>query len=210
LHAQVPVAGATNATLTITDAAPGIEGAYQVIITNYAGAATSRVASVSFSSAALAILTQPQSMTVAVNSPSTLTVLASGITPISYKWLKNSVEMPGETNNTLYFPSTSRTNGGTYRVVVTNPFLTLTSTNAVLSVVDPPLLSINFPSTSTIAVTVYGDPGRVHRLLSATNLAVDSVWVPKATNTIPGNGSATWNLPVSTNSGPVYYRAVTP
>lgn len=210
LHNQLPVAGATNPAFVINSAAPGVEGTYRVIITNDVGAITSRIASVTWSSATLAILTQPQSQIVELGSPHTFSVLASGVAPISYQWVKANVPVPDATNNILSIPSTVRTDGGSYRVVVSNPFLMLTSSNAVLTVVAPPLLSINFQSASTVAITCIGDPGRVHRLLSSTNLAAGSLWIQVATSTMPGSGSVTWGLPRSTNWGPIYYRAITP
>jgi len=210
LHNQIPVPDATNATYVLNNAAAGIEGTYQVIITNDAGAVTSRIASVTWSSATLAILTQPLSQTVEIGRPSTFNVLASGVAPISYQWLKDNVPVANATNNVLSFPSTARTSGGGYRVVVSNPFVMLTSSNAVLTVVAAPVLSINFQGASPVAITCLGDPGRVHRLLSGTNLAVGSLWITVATSTMPGNGSVTWSLPASTNPGPVYFRAVTP
>ena len=210
LHDQVALTGATNPILAITGAAPGMEGPYQVIITNTAGAVTSRVASVSFSSVALAILAHPQNLVVGIGSPSALSVLASGVAPITYQWFRNNVLLPDATNSILSFPVTTRTNGGNYRAVVTNPFLTLTSATAELTVVAPPLLSIHSQGSSTIVITCFGDAGRVHRLLSATNVTVESLWVPVATNTMPGSASVTWNMPVMTHGTMIYYRAVTP
>jgi len=204
------VAGATNPAFVINSAAPGVEGTYRVIITNDVGATTSRIASVTWSSATLAILTQPQNRLVEIGRPHTFSVLASGVSPISYQWFKDNVAVANATNDILTFASTARTNSGTYRVVVTNPFLTVTSSNAVLTVVTPPLLSINLPTPSTVWITCTGDVGRVHRLLSGTNLAVGSVWVPVATSTVPASGTVTWILAASTNSKPVFFRAATP
>jgi hypothetical protein len=209
LRDQVPVPGATNAAFVINDASQGAEGLYQVIITNFAGAATSRVATVTWSTTTLGILTQPQSETVGIGSPATLTVLAAGVSPIAYQWVRNNVPIAGETNTTLSFPSTARTNSGNYHVIISNPFVTLTSTTAVLTVVAPPQLSIARAS-STVTITAFGDPGRLHRLQSSTNLNAASEWVQVGTHTMPGSGSATWNLSASTNAGAVFFRVVTP
>ena len=210
LRNQSPIAGATNSAYVINNAAPGAEGSYQVIITNTAGAVTSRLTSVTWSSSALNILTQPQGRTVEIGRPHTFSVLASGVAPISYQWFKDNVAVPNATNDTLFFASTDKTNSGTYKVVVSNPFLTLTSSNAVLSVVTPPMLSIALPTPSIVAVTLTGDVGRVHRLLSGTNLAAGSVWIPVATGTVAASGTITWIRAAETNSRPVFFRAITP
>jgi len=210
LHNHLPVTDATNSTFQFSNAAPGIDGPYQVIITNSAGSVTSRVASVSWSAAALAILNQPQDLTVAIGSPSTLTVLASGIAPIHYQWWRNSAPITGATNNFVSYSYTARTNGGNYWVVVDNPFVGLNSRTAAVAVVASPLVAIRAQGNSTVSVTAFGDPGRVHRLLTSTNLAAGSSWDLVGSQVIPGSGSVTWNLQFSTNAQPAFYRAVTP
>ena len=209
LHDSLPVPGATNAILAIDNAAPGVQGSYQVIVTNFAGSATSRLASLAFNSQALSILSAPQSVTVTEGDPVTFAVLAAGVSPIQYQWLFESNVLANATNNVLTFASVNRTNAGNYRVVVTNAYLALTSAPAVLGVVvQPPILSIALQD-SDILITCRGDPGRVHRLLGAQDLGPGGRWTPLATNALSGTGSFTWIQPVPTN-GLIYYRAVAP
>jgi hypothetical protein len=208
VHNDVPVPSATNASLIISNAAPGAQGNYQVIVMNFAGVVSSRVASVTFNSLALSILSPPQSLIVADGDPASFNVLASGVEPIRYQWLFENVPLLNQTNNLLTFSSVDRTNAGAYRVVVTNAYLALTSAPATLTVVGEPVLSIAAESTN-ILITCRGVPGRVHRLLSATELAPGAIWTSIATNTLSGAGSVVWILPVPTN-GTAYYRAATP
>jgi len=147
---------------------------------------------------------------VAIGSPSTLTVLASGIAPIHYQWWRNSAPITGATNNFVSYSYTARTNGGNYWVVVDNPFVGLNSRTAAVAVVASPLVAIRAQGNSTVSVTAFGDPGRVHRLLTSTNLAAGSSWDLVGSQVIPGSGSVTWNLQFSTNAQPAFYRAVTP
>jgi len=63
--------------------------------------------------------------------------------------------------------------------------------------------------STNILITCVGVPGRIHRLLSATELAPGAVWTAVATNTLSGAGTVVWTLPVPTN-GAAYYRAATP
>jgi len=208
LHNDLQVSVETNATLTISNAMPGVQGTYQVIITNFAGSVTSRVATVTFNSLALSILSSPQSVTVGEGRSASFSVLVSGVLPISYQWTLANVALPGATSSDLTFANVSRTNAGTYRVVVSNAYLTLISAPALMTVVAVPVLSIAAQGRD-VAITCLGDPGGVHRLLVATNLAPGAIWFPLATNTFPGSGSFTWTFPAPV-SGSVYFRVLTP
>ena len=208
LHNDVPVPDATNASLILNNAAPGAQGSYQVVVMNFAGQTNSRVATVAFNSLALSILTQPQSVTVAELGPANFSVLVSGVPPFGYQWLFENLPLKDATNAVLTLANSIRTNAGIYRVVVTNAFLAITSAPAVLTVVGESVLSIAADSTNLL-ITCRGDPGRVHRLLSATDLAPGTIWTSIATNALSGAGSVVWTLPLPTNSS-TYYRAVTP
>jgi len=208
LHNDLPISSATNAVVTISEAAPGDQGTYQVIITNYAGAVTSQVVTLTFDSAALAILSQPQSLTVAEGQACSLSVLATGLLPISYQWLLGNVALAGQTNQVLSFAQAAQTNAGTYSVVVTNAYLAVTSAPATLVVVRAPSLSIAVQGTNLL-LTCYGDPLQVRRLLGTPTLAALANWMPLATNTSSGSGEVFWTLPAPTNRA-FYFRAVTP
>ncbi|MGA2657229.1 MAG: peptidylprolyl isomerase [Verrucomicrobiota bacterium] len=208
LHNDLPISSATNAVVTISEAAPGDQGTYQVIVTNPAGSATSRVATLSFNSAALDILSQPRDFTVAVGKPASFFVVAIGSTPISYQWLLGNLAIPGQTNQVLSFAHADRTNAGAYSVVVTNAYRAVTSAPAALIVVRQPTLSISAQGTNLL-LTCYGDPDQVHRLLGATNLHGASSWMPLATNVVPSNGTILWSQ-AAPSRGAVYFRAVTP
>jgi len=156
----------------------------------------------------LSILSPPQSLTVAEGAPVNFNVLTSGIEPIRYQWLFDSVPLSNETNSLLSFASVGLTNAGVYRVVVTNAYLGIISAPAVLTIVGEPLLSIVAERTNVL-ITCRGDPGRIHRLLRATDLAPGASWTAIATNALSGAGTVVWTLPAPTN-GPAYYRAATP
>ena len=135
-HDFLPAAGGTNATLAIINAAPGAQGNYQVIISNFAGTVTSRVASLTFNSLALSILTPPQNTTVLEGRVASLTVQVSGIPPFGYQWFRENAPLPDATNSTFAIASANVTNTGVYRVVVTNAYASLTSPAAFLNVLS--------------------------------------------------------------------------
>jgi hypothetical protein len=61
-----------------------------------------------------------------------LTVLATGSPPLSYQWQFNSNTIPGEYGDTLRRPQVAPADFGAYRVIVSNAFGSVTSSNALL------------------------------------------------------------------------------
>ena len=76
------------------------------------------------------ILTQPQSQTVRPGTNITLTVLASGSTPLHYQWRLNGTNVPGATTAALNLTNVQPSQAGNYSVVITN---SLNSNNPVIS-----------------------------------------------------------------------------
>jgi glucose/arabinose dehydrogenase len=81
-----------------------------------------------------AIVNQPVSQTVVAQDPVTFTVTASGATPFTYQWQKNTVDIAGATTNTYTIASASATDSGSYRVIVRNAIGNITSNPAILKV----------------------------------------------------------------------------
>ena len=65
-----------------------------------------------------------------------LSVTPTGTPPWSYQWRQNGVEIDGATGASLSFPNLQLNHGGTYSVVVKNAGGTVTSAEAVLTVVQ--------------------------------------------------------------------------
>ena len=89
----------------------------------------------------LTITTQPQSQNVAAGSNALFTVAAAGAAPLGYQWRFNGAAIAGATNTNLALLNVQLTNGGSYTVVVTNPAASVTSSNAILTVVVPPTIT---------------------------------------------------------------------
>src|SRR5262249_13309374 len=66
------------------------------------------------------IVTSPASQTVPVGAPLNLSVTASGVGPLSYRWRFNGATIAGATQNTYSIPAVQLTDWGNYDVVVTN------------------------------------------------------------------------------------------
>ena len=92
----------------------------------------------------LAILTQPVSQVVPQGTNVTFTVTAGGIAPLSYQWYFNGTNaVGGAIGATLTLTNVQSGQAGTYSVVVTNLMGSLTSSNAALTVLVPPVIMTN-------------------------------------------------------------------
>jgi glucose/arabinose dehydrogenase len=80
------------------------------------------------------IVNQPSSKTVVAGDPVSFSVGASGSTPFTYQWQKNSVNISGATASTYTISSTTSADAATYRCIVTNSFGSATSNGATLTV----------------------------------------------------------------------------
>ena len=214
-HNDLPIADATNTVLTVSSFNLGDEGGYFVVVTNFAGSVTSRVAALTFNDTALRILVHPQSQTVTQAEAVTFTVVVSGIQPIYYQWFLGPLPVRDATNDALTFASVDATNAGTYRVVVTNDYRSVTSSPALLTVVAPsaapfPALTLTLEVEGTdLVLTCHGVPGHEYHILSATNLGLDAIWKPISTNITPASGTTTLRYPAPADRA-IFFRAASP
>ncbi len=235
---NVLVPDATNTVFAITNASPSDRGAYQVIVTNAFGAVTSRLASLTFNSNALAIVTQPTNTTVATGQLASLVVAVTGLGPFAYQWSFGAATLTDETNSTLSIANADLSRAGPYHVVVTNAYLSVTSVVATLTVTTNAGgggFALAGAADGTSASTVPGalrlsiwiergelilegtaPPGTRHRLLrsEAPALAPASSaggWsvVAASDRTVPASGRVRWILPLPT-AEQTFFRAMTP
>jgi|GEM_PF-1101174 len=127
------IAGATNATLTISDMQMTNAGAYDVIVSNLAGAVTSSNAVVLVGQAP-GISLQPSSQAIVNGAPVTFTTSANGDSPISYQWTFNGSPIAGATNTSFTIGAVTTNSAGAYAVIASNPFGIASSSNALLTV----------------------------------------------------------------------------
>ncbi len=138
--------GATNYVLQVTNAQPTNAGTYDLILTHAQAAVTSSVVSLTVMAPPPTIILQPSNRTIIAGSNVTFTTAAGvGPIPITYQWQLNATNINGATNASLVLTNVQLTNQGIYDVVVSNPFGSTTSSNAVLSVLDL-AASLNAPN----------------------------------------------------------------
>src|SRR6185436_14187565 len=96
------------------------------------------------------VTTPPITRTVVAGSNVTLSVSASGNPVPSFQWSRDGVTLPGATNNSLTLTSVSKSNAGSYSVVVSNSAGSATSLAAIVDVIPASWLS-NLSVRNTLA-----------------------------------------------------------
>jgi GH25 family lysozyme M1 (1,4-beta-N-acetylmuramidase) len=133
------ISGATTSSYTVVSAQSTDAGNYSVVITNVAGTVTSANASLTVNIPP-SITTQPSSQTVNQGQSATFSVVAAGTAPLSYQWTLNGANISGATASSYTINSAQATDAGTYAVVVNNVAGSVTSANATLTVILPPII----------------------------------------------------------------------
>jgi uncharacterized protein YpmS len=135
------LSGATTSTLTITNAQTTNAGSYTVAVTNSWGSISSAVAVLTVY-VPPTITTQPLSQAVVQGHVASFSVGAIGTANLNYQWYCNGSSLGGgATSSTLMLNAVGTNNAGSYTVVVTNTWSTVTSAVATLTVYVPPTMN---------------------------------------------------------------------
>jgi hypothetical protein len=131
-----PIAGATSATLVLSNVQTSAAGSYSVVVSNDTGSVTSATATLTVTpiTAAPVITTQPVSQVVTVGGTASFTAAATGNPTPTYQWKKNGAAIAGATGATYTIASAQLTDAASYTVTVTNSANAVTSNAAVLTV----------------------------------------------------------------------------
>jgi hypothetical protein len=128
------IAGATSATLTLSNVQVGDSGStYAAVVTDSSGSLTSASATLTVNAAPTApvFTAQPLSVTVPAGATATLDAQATGAT--SYQWQLNGASIAGATAVRLLIPNVGSATTGSYTVVATNAVGSVTSAAAILT-----------------------------------------------------------------------------
>ena len=162
------IGGAIGTSYTTPAAVAGDNGAtFRCVVTNLYGTATSNAATLTVGSpTAPSIDTHPSDQTVQAGQTATFSVVASGTSPLSYRWQKNSVDIGGATSASYTTPATVKADSGAkFRCIVTNSVnsatsnvatLHVTSTAAPLITAHPADQTVNVGQTASFSVTASG------------------------------------------------------
>ena len=191
----VDIPGATAASYVLDPTAVADSGAaFDVVVTNGVGTATSTQAILTVNPAPVppAVTTSPTSIAVTEPASASFTVVATGDAPLSYQWRRNGTAIPGATSATYVLsPTGVGDSGASFDVVVSNGAGSATSAAAVLTVNPAPVP----PSITTgPASAIVTEPGPASFAVVATGDAPLSYQWRRNGVDIPGATSATYVL----------------
>jgi alpha-tubulin suppressor-like RCC1 family protein len=138
------LSGATNSSLTITNAQPSDEGTYAVVLSHPTATLTSSPASLTLRTL---IIAQPQNVVIPIGSNASFSVTAIGAPSLYYQWCKNGTNLVGQTGTNLVLASTQASDAGSYTVVITSSIGSVTSSPAILALIPSPFV---LPSPSSV------------------------------------------------------------
>ncbi|HEX3626985.1 MAG TPA: SBBP repeat-containing protein [Verrucomicrobiae bacterium] len=201
------ISGATNNSLTISNAQPDDAGVYTVYV--YNGITTYTNVSAILANP-LSITDDPTNQTVGAGSTVSFSVAAAGA-PLFYQWsnsvtgafLTNGTGVSGATSSTLILTNVQTSDTGTYTVFVNNG-IQFSNVSATLTVILPPSATFtSFAPAAGNGMVFSGTGGATngtYSVLTSSNLmAPIPQWTPIATNQFDGNGQFIFTNPVSTN-----------
>src|SRR5581483_5320377 len=142
------IPNATNSIFFLPAAQTSDAGTYSVAVSNMAGAVISSNAQLTV--VVPPVLTnQPASLAVNAGTGAAFSAGASGSAPLVYQWQFNGTNLTNATNSSYSLLAVQASDAGTYTVSVTNLAGSATSSNAILTVIVPPVIT-NQPASQTV------------------------------------------------------------
>jgi sugar lactone lactonase YvrE len=127
------ISGSQSSTLYIQNFTSSLSGQYYVSISNLYGTLNSKIA---YIETPPVIQYQPQTQTALIGSNISISVLASG-TNLLFQWYLNSEPIPGANSNIYIKQNIQQQDSGTYTVKISNDVSTITSSPAIISILNP-------------------------------------------------------------------------
>jgi polygalacturonase/pectin methylesterase-like acyl-CoA thioesterase len=158
------------------------------------------------------ITAQPTNQTLTNGQTALFTVAATGLPTPAYQWLKNSTNYPGATNATLTLTNVQSGDAGTYSAVVSNSAGSVTSSNAVLTMIgfsspvittQPTNQMVTLGGTAVFSVAASGYPSPAYQwLINGVSLTGATHATLTLTNVQWGDGGI-YSVTVSNSAGAV-------
>jgi hypothetical protein len=197
------IAGATSASYQVPSVTTNDAGQYFVVVSNYLGMTTSRVATVTVVTPP--VITQyPVGQTVTAGDPATLTVVASGATPLSYQWRNKAGPINGATSASLVFNPAQTNDWDDYSVTVSNAYGTVTSPPVTLVVylpvsiaTQPQNQAVPFGAGATFSVGANGFPAPSYQWLRNGTNILGAIYSSYTIPAVHLNNAASYSVLVS-------------
>jgi alpha-tubulin suppressor-like RCC1 family protein len=204
---NIAISGATSSTYLISSASSASAGSYTVVISNSAGSVTSQAAQLIVTTP-ITITKQPTAQTVNEGSSATLSIVATGSSPV-YQWYLNNAAINGATSSTYTISFVTLANAGSYTCSVSNLAGTVSSTTALLSVITPPLISSQPISNNvkpggsvTLSVVASGTNPNYQWYLNGVAIAGATLSTYTIPTALPGNAGS-YTVTVTNSAGTV-------
>jgi uncharacterized delta-60 repeat protein len=126
------VSGAQSPMLTLGNVSGSFAGDYRAVVTNIWGGVTSAVATLTVVDPLL--VTNPVAQLVNRGQTATFGVFVRGEEPLSYQWRKNGANLLLTTNATLVLTNVQAADSGSFDVIASNSYGSVTSAVAMLTV----------------------------------------------------------------------------
>ena len=162
LNDGAKISGSRSATLTISNVLGGDAGSYTVVVSNALGRVTSAPPAV-LTVVDPIITSQPLDQTNAAGTFAAFGVGAYGTSP-GYQWFKDGGRISGATNGALVFATVSEGDAGSYMVVITNRYGSVTSRVAQLVFVPEPAVESVRMTNGTAVITWGSVAGQSYQL----------------------------------------------
>ena len=137
-----PGTGTNASSYSLTNVGTNRSGNYNVLVVNDYGSVTSSNALLTVKVFPPSIGLQPASQKVMIGSSALFTVSMNGTPRFNYQWRFNGADLPSATNAAYVIQAVGATDTGSYSVVVTNLAGSVTSFDALLTVIVPPMLAL--------------------------------------------------------------------
>jgi len=224
--------GSATSNLFISNAQIAQAGAYEVVVTNAVGSATSSSATLTVDMPP-SITSQPASESIAVGGTATFSVKATGTAPLHYQWRSNGVSIHGATTDQLTLKKLQAAEGGAYAVVISNLVGQTVSSNAVLTVAgaspadlvhqaeagdqkavpvvvasQPVITSAQILPDGTIKFTISGTSAPA-LIIQSSHTLLPGTWVNLSTNSV-ANGRVNFTDTNASRDQSRFYRALLP
>ena len=156
-------------------------------------------------------VSQPSDQSVLLGSNALFRGEMNGTPPFAYQWRHDSIPIPGQTNESIAIESVQSTDAGSYQLVVTNSFGSVTSSVARLTLREPLVVQLRLAqagvSNGQFQFRVTGPAGTNYVISRSTDFRQ---WTPVQTNWVV-DGLLKFSDAISAASGLRLYRAtVTP
>jgi len=153
-----------------------------------------------------AITEQPQDVWVGFGSNVTFSVTASGLPAPALQWLFNGTNLSGMAGTSLALTNIQAADAGIYSVVATNIAGSVTSSNALLSIIPTQPAEfqlISLRPDASLQLVASGQNGATYVLETSTNLTDWTAF----TNLVATNGVMELNFVPSANDSQRFFRA---